>query len=341
MIAYTLGLAALFSSAFASQNADNTALVDLSVNGGAPQHLASGAIYGVPNTPGQIPDKFFENMGYNYGRSGGGQLSEGGWIEGLAAYQARFASAMENYRVARQFGGDFILLPHDLWGTDHANSSTLWPGDNGDWKDYENFLTQVFNDLKFNDMLDGMVYDIWNEPDGGFFWKRSEAQYLEMWDRTYRKIRSDSSLNNMQITGPSAATPPGTGNAWWVSFVKNMVANKTVPDWYSWHEEPGDLDVDLPNLDTLLADQNAPRRPININEYGAFSQQVPAGTAWYISRLERWNANGLRGNWVGTALFVHALSPLFSLVERPLQLPAHSRSLILKTYMVLIPSIAR
>jgi hypothetical protein len=297
MFAYTLGLTALFSSAFASSNADNTAVVDLSVNTGATKHLASGAIYGVPNTQGQIPDKFYQDMGYNYGRAGGGQLTEGGWVVGLAAYQARFTSAMENYRTAREFGADFILLPHDLWGTDHANSTTHWPGDNGDWTDYEKFLAQVFGDLKFNDMLDGMVYDTWNEPDGGYFWKRGEAQYLEMWDRTYRKIRNDASLNKMQITGPSAATPPGPSNSWWVDFVENMVANKTIPDWYSWHEEPGDLDVDIPNLNKVLDAAKAPQRPVNINEYAAYSQQVPAGSAWFISRLERWNANGLRGNW--------------------------------------------
>ncbi|KAJ5092649.1 hypothetical protein NUU61_007519 [Penicillium alfredii] len=42
-----------------------------------------------------------------------------------------------NYQTCRKHGAQFILLPHDIWGTDHVNSSTAWPGDNGDWSDYE------------------------------------------------------------------------------------------------------------------------------------------------------------------------------------------------------------
>lgn len=42
-----------------------------------------------------------------------------------------------------------------------------------------------------------------------------------------------------------------------------------------------------------------PDRQININEYANANEQVPAGAAWWISRLERYEAYGLRGNWLG------------------------------------------
>lgn len=54
------------------QDANNTATVDLAVKRGKPQHWASGFIYGIPDTPNQIPDYFYENMGFNYARAGGG-----------------------------------------------------------------------------------------------------------------------------------------------------------------------------------------------------------------------------------------------------------------------------
>jgi hypothetical protein len=41
-----------------------------------------------------------------------------------------------------------------------------------------------------------------------------------------------------------------------------------------------------------------PSKPININEYAVFDEQVPAGSAWWISQLERIDAHGLRGNWL-------------------------------------------
>lgn len=48
----------------------------------------------------------------------------------------------------------------------------------------------------------------------------------------------------------------------------------------------------------LLDTYNLPIQPINIDEYGTFPEQVPCGSAWWISQLERVNAQGLRGNWL-------------------------------------------
>jgi hypothetical protein len=48
----------------------------------------------------------------------------------------------------------------------------------------------------------------------------------------------------------------------------------------------------------MLATYGVPQRPTNINEYASKEEQIPAGAAWWISRLERYNAIGLRGNWL-------------------------------------------
>ena len=116
------------------QSSQDTAAVDLTASArcGAPQNLASGVLYGILDDPTQIPDHFYSDMDYNYARIGGAQLDAGGWVDGLETYYARFNNTRDNYFQARQFGAKVIILPHDIWGTDHATQSSNWPGDDGD-----------------------------------------------------------------------------------------------------------------------------------------------------------------------------------------------------------------
>lgn len=63
-----------------------TAAVRLDKNTGKPQHLASGFIYGIPDTPNQIPDHFYTDIGFNFGRAGGAQTPQKGWLAGIDQY---------------------------------------------------------------------------------------------------------------------------------------------------------------------------------------------------------------------------------------------------------------
>src|SRR4051794_24402175 len=57
------------------QTAGQTAYVDLGVTRGKPEHLASGWIYGIPDTfPNQIPNSWYTDVGFRWGKGGGGQL---------------------------------------------------------------------------------------------------------------------------------------------------------------------------------------------------------------------------------------------------------------------------
>lgn len=98
-----------------------------------------------------------------------------------------------------------------------------------------------------------------------------------------------------------------------MSFVKS---NSSVPDEWVWHMEGGggDMGEAYGSLIDLLKTYELPIKPINIDEYATFSEQVPSGSAWWISQLERFNAVGLRGNWLG-GLALHDL--LASLVSKP------------------------
>lgn len=40
-------------------------------------------------------------------------------------------------------------------------------------------------DLESNDMLDSLIIDLWNEPDGTGFWPRTWDQFLEYWNRAF------------------------------------------------------------------------------------------------------------------------------------------------------------
>lgn len=71
------------------------------------------------------------------------------------------------------------MLVHDLWGADGGSIATF-PGDNGNWSLADAFFQRLKNDLVENDMLDGLVLDLWNEPDISNFWARSWPQYLEV-----------------------------------------------------------------------------------------------------------------------------------------------------------------
>lgn len=109
----------------------------------------------------------------------------------LILHRERFATVLANYQTTRAQGGTFILLIHDLWGTDGTQASTApYPGDDGDWSSWDNYLTQLFSDIDANGMTTNLVVDIWNEPDlGTVFWGRTQAQYLQMWGRTYYRWR--------------------------------------------------------------------------------------------------------------------------------------------------------
>lgn len=292
-------------SSSSSESSNTTAKVDLLVNRGSSQHWASGAIYGIPDNADQIPNSWFSDIDFQYGRSGGAQLGapQRGWVWGMTDYEGRLNSTLSNYRKCRENGAAFVILPHDIWGTDQTNSSSVWPGDNGDWTDYDNFVKQLMSDLKANDALEGMVYDIWNEPDQTFFWKRSKQQWIDLYIRTHQLIRNDSSYDSILLSGPTLSDSPYTNNDWWNDWASQIAGNSTVPDQYAYHLEGGganessDLETNKPALESILAQYGLPSRQVNINEYATLAEQVPSGAAWWISRFERYDTWGLRGNW--------------------------------------------
>jgi len=174
------------------RRAAGVASVDLSKATGDAKFLASGWIYGFPDNATsvdtRIPANYITDIKFGATRAGGAQTPTRGWIEGQKSYLPRFQSTLSNYRTARKYGGTFILLVHDLWGAD-GSSIPLYPGDKNDWTQTDAFLKQLVSDIKANNMLDGLVLDIWNEPDIDTFWPRPWDQYLSYYVRAHNYFK--------------------------------------------------------------------------------------------------------------------------------------------------------
>jgi len=291
--------------------AGQIAYVDLGITLGKPEHLASGWIYGIPdNFPNQIPSSWYTDIGFRWGKGGGGQLGnpgQRGWVVSLDDYKGRFASTLANYKTCRAVGADFHIYVHDLWGTDHAGGKGgKWPGDNGNFSDYDKFVKQLMADVAANMDLDYVVWDIWNEPDiQPYFWVRSAQQWVDLYVRTHKAIRANRALDKMKISGPAIGFAPGPNNAYWTTWLPQAVGNNTIPDYYTMHllGGLGDIAYDpqyaTVSLNDLLKKYGAPSRQIFVNEYAAANEMVPSSYIWWISRLERHQLFGMLANWLG------------------------------------------
>ncbi|KAL4814911.1 hypothetical protein BDW67DRAFT_186212 [Aspergillus spinulosporus] len=253
-----------------------------------------------------------------------------GWSWGEAEMQKRWDSTLSNYRTARKYGGKFQLLLHDLWGTDFTDETKTWPGDGGDWSDYDRFLYRIISEIKANAMTEGLYIDIWNEPEWGF-WKRPQSQWLDLFGRTVKRFRSDPDLGGLPVIGPSLSLPPAEDNSYWVNFLAYVAANDTAPDLYTWHHiealgnPRNDLQNSLVTFRGMREAAGAPERPVNINEYLNLADELnPAATVWHLSRFERYDTAGLRSNWRGGPDGSHLRDFLASLIWRDSEdLPYH------------------
>ena len=293
------------------QALEQTAQVNLKITRGKPEHLASGWIYGMPdNFPNQIPTNWYTDMGFRWGKGGGGQLGgvgQRGWVVSVEDYKGRFASTLANYRTCRAVGADFHIYAHDLWGTDHAGGKGgKWPGDNRDFASYDKFVQQLMADVAANMDLAYVTWDIWNEPDiQPYFWVRSAQQWIDLYVRTHKAIRANRALDKMKISGPAIGFAPGPNNAYWTTWLPQAVGNNTIPDYYTLHllGGLGDITYDPQyqntSLAALLNKYGAPPRQVFVNEYAAAPEMVPSGYIWWISRLERYDMFGMLANWLG------------------------------------------
>ncbi|MFF5297028.1 RICIN domain-containing protein [Paractinoplanes globisporus] len=292
LVVAALVVAALVAVGAPARANDQGITVNFAAGGGSPTYRASGWIYGMTEDGANPPSHFFTDVKFRAMRAGGAQLPGGGWVGG--GYDRRWNATRAQLVRTNALGGKFVLLAHDLWGADGAAISRF-PGDNGDWTDYNNFLTRLFADVRATGVP--VQWDIWNEPNITLFWNRPQSQYFELWRRTYQRVRAE--LPGTVIVGPSCACVPST-SGWWTQYLDYVKANNVVPDIVSWHSLPGDPVSNAATATTTLDSRGiAHSRPYQINEYGASNEQNPGDGSWYVTRLERAGTDGLRANWAG------------------------------------------
>lgn len=136
--------------------------------------------------------------------------------------QNRFQSALSNYRTARFYGAPMQLLVSDLWGADGTPGIAM-PGYNGNWTYCDEFLDALHADIEKYDMTDGLVYEIWNEPDGHIFWLASEDQL------GHNLCSRKEAFPGMPIMGLCTANKPSVSNAWYGDFYPFVLSNSSSP----------------------------------------------------------------------------------------------------------------
>jgi hypothetical protein len=288
----------------------DTVTIDLASQLDAPSYRASGFIYGLSEDGIQPPQHLQSDIKVRFIRAGGAQLDcpNGGYVNGQ--YTRRWSSVQGYYARTKAIGAKFVLLTHDLWGADAVCNVPRWPGDNGNWTEFTNFMTQVINDAKANGMTGSDVqWDIWNEPDlvtPVQFWGRDQTQYLETWKRAYQQIRA--AIPSAVIVGPSTAGQPSPSWGWFATYLDYVKVNDVVPNYISWHQLIPDSDPQTSknDLDGMLSSRGISVQGYQVNEYGSNTSEQQAGpSVWYLGRFERLGIDGLRANWgMGGGLYV-------------------------------------
>src|SRR4051794_10799341 len=150
--------AVLASGLTPAHAADESVSVNFAAATGTPTYRASGWIYGMSENASAPADHFYRDVQFRAMRAGGAQLdSPGGWVSGK--YDRRWTATRAQLLRTRALGGTFVLLVHDLWGADGFPISRF-PGDNGDWTDFDNFLTRLINDVRATGAP--VEWDLWN-----------------------------------------------------------------------------------------------------------------------------------------------------------------------------------
>jgi hypothetical protein len=274
--------------------------VDLSAEKGAPRRIATGFLHGISEDclkPG--PDYFDALKPANFR---GANLG-GFWIDGGMDKNLRMLKTYHDYLSPLGVTIDYILL--DSWGFWYGhfflNMPIRFPGDNGEWEDYEAFCETLATFVRDNKM-DRFQYNLWNEPNlvkwnESQFWPRPRAQFCEMWRRGFQKITSVHP--GAVISGPDFATYSRERD--WKEdlgeFLDFCKEHNVVPHVLTLHALPGDPVEYKALADALLSDRGLAGVTIYINEYATGDEQHPAAAAWYIARLERAGVRGGRAIW--------------------------------------------
>jgi hypothetical protein len=206
----------------------------------------------------------------------------------LKAFRGR---ANENYLLLpgfydrlRRIGVRHIqVVISDSYG--YPNMFYSWPGDKGDWAPWENTVESVVKACQKQNME--VEYDIWNEPNHSYFWKKDRATWFETWKRGYVKVRSLQ--KNAVIVGPSITHYDPDFLREFLIYARG---NSCLPDILSWHELGTAGGETIPDHERkardLLKSLDVDIRRISLHEIIPQNRQFSPGTAvCYFANIEK------------------------------------------------------
>lgn len=128
-------------------------------------------------------------------------------------------------------------------------------GEPKDWNDWYNLVKTTANRYSVQKNIDGIYYEVWNEPDlfGGWHYGKN-PNYINLYLQTARAVRDGAAGTNFKIGGPATT-------AFYANWIKSLAAatqNSGLPlDFISWHrysKNMDDFEKDINSLTEIMAD---------------------------------------------------------------------------------------
>jgi hypothetical protein len=179
-----------------------------------------------------------------------------------------------------------------------------FPGEKGNWDKWDKGVTDLVRRAWSSGQR--IQWEIWSEPNQGASWKGSKDDYLVMWYRTVKRIRSID--HQAIIAGPSI----GPFDAGWIgNYLKVCKEYDVLPDIITWHEKDpkGDIVAHVDQIENDCWQDGHGVRPIiiyqNVPEAHRYS---PGFVVWTVAGQERSHAQfGLRNKTAEHGLQIASL----------------------------------
>jgi len=206
------------------------------------------------------------------------------------------------YKRAHEIGGRYTYVLSDRWGYPGQLFAPRAPYE--DWGAWRRFVEKTARTGKKGE---GIVWDIWNEPNHPYFWTGTKEQLYETYRIAWQAIH--------EVIGPGAVVSgPSTSyySPEWIGGLLDYCRSRGCDvDALSWHEFPSGS---IPAIETRL-DQAHSRwvnnpayasvgiQEVHLNEViGAKDQYLPAETLGYMRFMERGGADlAARACWSDSA----------------------------------------
>ncbi len=286
----SLATAGAFTAAAPAFATSQTVSVNLASTSGIAGAAGAGFLYGMSQDGGGPTDNLLTPLAVNSARGGGSDLPGAGWTgDGYTAgtgYTTRVNAVIAQARRlnAQPSHGVYDVLVSDVFAAYDGSlpaGSTTFPCTGGNCSNWVSFLTHLVDDLGSAGVT--VRYDIWNEPDSGFFWPAGYAgtQYFQMWDTAFTTIRSLQP--SAVIVGPSVSN---FNNTYITQFLTHVKTAGTVPNIINWHFS-GNPIADAATVNSDLSSAGISGVQLGENEYLNSSEQNSGREAWDLGQLGR------------------------------------------------------